>query len=73
MTPLEEALIRSLADIATATTEIGKAQATMANFICQHLPDLSEADKQEMLDVAETTWHQQQKLQDSAVKLRKLL
>ena len=73
MTEIEKALIKSLADLAVHTTEIGKAQMSIANFIAQHVPNLSETEKSEVLAHAETSWLQVQKLQDAASKLRGLL
>ena len=73
MTEIEKALAKCLADIAKATTEIGKTQASMANFIVQHLPALTEDERREMLAHAEKSWLQQQQLQDLATKLGNLV
>ena len=72
MTEIEKALAKCLADIAKATTEIGKTQSSMANFIVQHLPALTEDERQEMLAHAEKSWLHQQQLQDLATKLGNL-
>jgi hypothetical protein len=73
MNEIEKLLVKCLADIAKSAMEIGKTQVSMANFICQHLPNLTEDEKQQMLTVAETSWLQQQQLQDSAEKLGKIV
>ena len=73
MTETEKSLVKSLADLAIHTTEIGKAQMSIANFIAQHVPNLTEVEKSEVLAHAETSWLHVQKLQDAANKLRGLL
>jgi len=73
MNQIETLLLRSLADIAIHSTEIGKTQIKIANFIAQHVPNLSESEKQEVLAHAETSWRQVQSLQDKAKKLQALL
>ena len=72
MTELEKALVKCLGDLTQVITDIGKGQASMANFICQHLPSLTDDEKQEMLALAEKTWLQLQSLQDLATKLKQI-
>lgn len=73
MTEIEKTLVKSLADFAIHMVEIGKTQMKIANFISQHVPDLTEDEKQEVLAHAETSWLQVQRLQDAASKLQVLL
>jgi len=73
LTPIESALAKSLASIAIHTTEIGKTQMNIANFIAQHVPNLTADEKSEVLAHAENSWLQVQSLQDKAKKLQELL
>ena len=73
LSKLEKIIIGALADITVHITEIGKTQVKIANFISQHIPNLSEDEKQEVLTHAETSWLQVQSLQDKAKKLKALL
>ena len=73
MTDTEKALIKGITDLAIHTTEIAKAQVKIANFISQHVPNLTDPEKQEVLAFAEISWLQVQSLQDKAKKLQGLL
>ena len=73
LSKIETALIKSMADLAIHTTELGKTQMEIANFISQNVPTLSEPEKQEILALSESSWLQVQSLQDKAKKLQGLL
>ena len=73
MTEIEKHLVKALTDLAIHTTQIGKTQMKIANFIAQHVPSLQDHEKQEVLAYAETSWLEVQSLQDKAKKLQGLL
>ena len=73
MTEIEKAIVKSLADLARFSTELGKTQYKMANFIVHHQDNLSEPEKQEMLEAASTSWQQTQSFQEIAKSLSDLI
>ena len=67
MTPIEKAIIKSLADVTRLTCEIGDTQAKMAAYISERFPD---ADTKALLDVSKTTQHELQSLRQQAESLK---
>ena len=73
MTTTEKAIIEAVAELGTILIRIGDTQLEMAKFISQKLPNLSETERQVLLNPIQTLRQQLQTYQEKLSRLKAAL